>query len=190
MKEFDMKAIEDAVHTILVALGDDPDREGLAETPKRVAKMYNEVFEGMKYTNEEIAQMFDKTFTEGSDDLVVVKDIDCFSYCEHHIALIYNLKVSVAYLPRGKVIGISKIARIADMVCKRLQIQERIGSDIAEILSAILDTEDIAVSISGVHSCMTARGIKKPNASTQTNTLRGRFKTDYALRNEVLSILM
>mgnify|MGYP001110314258 FL=1 len=135
----DTEAIKEHVRGILMALGDDPEREGLKETPDRVAKMYEEVFEGMNYSNHEIAQMFNKTFTDkmefagGSQDMVMVKDIEIFSYCEHHLALMYDMKVSVAYIPQGKVIGLSKIARIADMVGKRLQLQERIGSDIAEI---------------------------------------------------------
>lgn len=189
MKEFETSIIESSVRKILIALGDDPDREGLRETPKRVTKMLAEVLEGMKYTNEEIADMFDKTFTVENDDLVIVRDIDTFSYCEHHMALIYDMRVSVAYIPKGKVIGISKIARIADMVCKRLQIQERIGEDIADILRMILGTDDIAVHVVGVHSCMTARGIKKTNANTVTNTLRGKFRTDGELRAEVLRAL-
>ena len=189
MKQIDTEAIKYHIYEILKALGDDPDREGLRETPKRVAKMYEEVFEGMKYSNDEIAEMFDKTFTEDVDDegaarygdMVVVKDIDIFSYCEHHLALMYDMKVTVAYLPKGKVIGLSKIARIADMVGKRLQLQERIGSDIAEILKEILDTEDVAVIIEGTHSCMTARGIKKNQATTKTYNLSGRFKDDVCL---------
>lgn len=189
MKEIDTERIEKAVRELLIALGDDPDREGLIDTPNRVARMYQDVFEGMTYTNEEIAEKFSKTFKEDSDDLVVIKDIDCFSYCEHHMALMYDMKVSVAYLPKGEVIGLSKVARIADMVCKRLQLQERIGADIAEIIHMILGVEDIAVSIEAKHSCMTARGIRKVNTSTRTNTLRGRFKEDNALRAEVLSVL-
>jgi len=189
MTEIDTERIEKAVREILIALNDDPDREGLIDTPRRVAKMYKDVFEGMTLSNEEIARRFDKTFTEDSGDLVVIRDIDCFSYCEHHMALMYDMKVSVAYIPNGKVIGLSKVARIADMVCKRLQLQERIGADIADILRMILDVDDIAVSIEAKHSCMTARGIRKVNTSTKTNTLRGRFKTDNALRAEVLSIL-
>ena len=124
----DTEAIREHVRGILQALGDDPDREGLKETPDRVARMYEEVFEGMNYSNHEIAQMFNKTFseqTEGGEtgqDMVVVRDIDIFSYCEHHLALMYDMKVTVAYLPKGKVIGLSKIARIADMVGKRLQL--------------------------------------------------------------------
>ena len=180
----DKDAIEKHIRGILVALGDDPDREGLKETPARVAKMYEEVFEGMNYSNHEIAQMFNKTFQdkmdfeEAGNDMVMVKDIEIFSYCEHHLALMYDMKVSVAYVPNGKVIGLSKIARIADMVGKRLQLQERIGSDIAEIMQEILDTKDVAVVIEGTHSCMTARGIKKVNAKTYTQTLKGRFNNE------------
>lgn len=186
----DKEAIKEHIRGILVALGDDPNREGLKETPDRVAKMYEEVFEGMNYTNDEIAQMFGKTFEEentvkGENDLVIVKDIEVFSYCEHHMALMYDMKVTVAYTPVGKVIGLSKIARIADMVAKRLQLQERIGSDIAQIITKVTGSEDVAVVIEGNHSCMTARGIKKPGASTVTTTLRGRFNTDAALQNRL-----
>ena len=181
------EAIEMHIRGIIEALGDDPEREGLKDTPKRVARMYNEVFEGMNYTNDEIATMFDKTFedeveyVDNSGDMVIVKDIDVFSYCEHHLALMYDMKVTVAYLPKERVIGLSKIARIADMVSKRLQLQERIGSDIAEIMQKITGSEDVAVLIEGCHSCMTARGIKKTNAKTYTTTLRGKFKEDSAL---------
>ena len=191
----DTEAIKKHIRGILVALGDDPDREGLKDTPDRVAKMYEEVFEGMNYTNHEIAQMFNKTFQdkmdfeEADNDMVMVKDIEIFSYCEHHLALMYDMKVSVAYVPNGKVIGLSKIARIADMVGKRLQLQERIGSDIAEIMQEILDTKDVAVVIEGTHSCMTARGIKKNAASTKTYTLRGAFREDSFLQMRLESSL-
>ena len=181
------EAIKMHIKGIIEALGDDPEREGLKDTPDRVARMYNEVFEGMNYTNDEVAEMFNKTFEDeveyidNSGDMVIVKDIDVFSYCEHHLALMYDMKVTVAYLPKEKVIGLSKIARIADMVSRRLQLQERIGSDIAEIMQKITGSEDVAVFIEGCHSCMTARGIKKTNAKTYTTTLRGRFKEDSAL---------
>ena len=185
MKEIDTEAVAYHIRGLLEALGDDPDREGLKETPQRVARMYEEVFEGMKYTNEEIAQMFDKTFSEdeegGADrygDMVVVKDIDIFSYCEHHLALMYDMKVTVAYVPNGKVIGLSKIARIADMVAKRLQLQERIGTDIADIITQVTGSEVVAVYKEGCHSCMTARGIRKTNTKTYTQTLRGRFQNE------------
>ena len=155
LRKIDTEAIRLHIRGILQALGDDPDREGLKETPERVAKMYEEVFEGMCYSNQEIADMFRKNF---------------------------DMKVSVAYIPRGNVLGLSKIARIADMVGKRLQLQERIGSDIAEIMELVTDSQDVAVMIEGCHSCMTARGIRKSNAVTTTTTLRGRFKTDPMLQ--------
>lgn len=188
MKKIDTKAIEEHIRGILTALGDDPDREGLKDTPHRVAMMYSEVFEGMNYTNREIADMFSKSFEVQSDpeDFVLVKDIEAFSYCEHHIALMYDMKISVAYIPRGRVLGLSKIARIADMVCRRLQLQERIGSDIAEIMELAGGSPDVAVIIEACHSCMTARGIKKTSAKTSTMTLRGRFKDDMALQNRLM----
>ena len=191
MNKIDTKAIEEHIRGILTALGDDPDREGLKETPHRVAMMYSEVFEGMNYTNEEIAEMFSKSFEVQSDsqDFVLVKDIEAFSYCEHHIALMYDMKISVAYIPRGRVLGLSKIARIADMVCRRLQLQERIGSDIAEIMQIATGSDDVAVFIEASHSCMTARGIKKPSAKTVSTTLRGRFGTDAALQNKLFLLM-
>lgn len=186
-KKIDTVAIEEHIRGILVALGDNPEREGLKDTPTRVAKMYEEVFEGMLYTNEQIAEMFGVTFDEdlnngqSADDMVVVRDIEVFSYCEHHLALMYDMKITVAYIPNGKVIGLSKIARIAEMVAKRLQLQERISKDIADIMQMVTGSEDVAVLIDAKHSCMTARGIKNTVASTYTTTLRGRFKTDQIL---------
>ena len=121
--------------------------------------------------------------------MVVVRDIECFSYCEHHMALMYDMRVSVAYIPHGRVLGLSKVARIADMACRRLQIQERIGSDIAEIVGEAAGTGDVAVYITATHSCMTARGVKKSHARTTTHTLRGRFKDNPDLRAEVAAML-
>jgi len=190
----DKKAIEHHIRGILIALGDDPDREGLKDTPKRVANMYEEVFEGMGYTNEALIQQLGITFDEGDvyegnqHDMVLMKDIEIFSYCEHHLALMYNMKVAVAYIPSGLVIGLSKIARIADMVGKRLQLQERIGHDILEIVKAVTQTEDVAVIIEGEHSCMTARGIKKPNTRTMTTSLSGRFKEDDKIYMKLMSL--
>ena len=186
----DKEAIKEHVRGILLALGDDPDREGLLETPQRVADMYEEVFEGMNYTNKEIAEMFGKTFSEcesgcDSSSLVIERDIDVFSYCEHHLALMYDMQVTVAYIPKGKVIGLSKIARICDMAAKRLQLQERLGNDIAEIISMATGSADVAVLIRGKHSCMTARGIKKANSMTQTTTLCGKFQTDMMLQMQL-----
>lgn len=191
----DKEAIREHIRGILIALGDDPDREGLKETPDRVARMYEEVFEGMNYSNHEIAEMFNKSFQDdlsvGPDrkDIVLVRDIPIFSYCEHHIALMYDMHISVAYIPNGRVLGLSKIARICDMAAKRLQLQERIGSDVAEIMTEAAGTADVAVIIHGTHSCMSARGIKKDAASTVTTTLRGRFETDAVLQNQLYMML-
>ena len=187
----DLEKIKEHVRGIIEAIGDDPDRPGLVDTPDRVARMYQEVFEGVQYSNDEIAEMFNKTFpiTEGSKkDIVLVRDISAFSYCEHHMALMYDLKISIAYVPTDKVIGLSKIARVAVMVCKRLQLQERIGSDIAEIIGKIAGTEDVAVLITGKHSCMTARGIKNMPAETVTLTVRGAFETSKDLKDQILAL--
>ncbi len=191
----DKEAIKKHIRGILIALGDDPDREGLRETPDRVARMYEEVFEGMNYSNDEIASMFSKSFQEdlsleeGSKDMVLVKDIEIFSYCEHHMALMYDMKASVAYIPGSKVLGLSKIARICDMAARRLQLQERLGSDIAEIIQKAAGTEDVAVLIKGTHSCMTARGIRKGSAETVSTTFRGSFESDGDMRQHFFSML-
>lgn len=185
------KRAEELVRELLELVGENPEREGLKETPKRVVGMMKEVLEGTNYTNEEIAEKFGKCFGEdyeekSSSGMVVMNDIPIFSFCEHHLALMYNMTVTVAYIPKKKVIGLSKIARIADMVGKRLQLQEKIGNDIAEIIAMATDCEDVAVLIKGEHSCMTARGIKKPGTVTKTSTFKGRFKEDMLLRQELL----
>ena len=190
----DTKDIEAHIRGILIALGDDPEREGLKDTPKRVAKMYEEVFAGMNYSNHEIAELFNKTFSDGMEEdneggpqlrdgrVVVMKDIDLFSYCEHHMALMYDMKATVAYIPHGSVIGLSKIARVCDMVGRRLQLQEKIGRDIADIITEITGSEDVAVTLEGCHSCVSARGIKKNNTKTFTAELRGAFRRDASLQ--------
>jgi GTP cyclohydrolase I len=186
--------IEYHIREILLALGENPDREGLKKTPERYAKMCEEIFEGINYTNDEIADMFNVTFeeedyyNEKSNDFVLMKDIEIFSQCEHHLALMYNMKVAVAYIPKEKIIGLSKIARIADMVGKRLQLQERIGSDIAEIMQKIAQTENVAVIIQGEHACMTTRGIKKPGTKTITTNFNGKFEFDEKLANRLLNL--
>lgn len=191
----DRRKIEEHIRGILIAIGENPDREGLRETPERVARMYEEIFEGVDYTNDAIAEMFNKTFEEDlfipedSKEMVVMKDIDIFSCCEHHLALMYNMKAAIAYIPSGKILGLSKIARIADMVSKRLQLQERIGSDIAEIMQKVTGSEDVAVIIEGQHACMTARGIRNTSAFTTTTTLRGRFNSDRSLTDRLMLLL-
>lgn len=189
----DKEAIEKHIRGILIALGDNPDREGLIETPKRVANMYEEIFQGMNYTNDEIVEIYNKSFEVlnnlDSNDMVIVKDIEIFSCCEHHLALMYDMSVTVAYIPKDRVVGLSKIARICDMVGKRLQLQERIGRDIAYIVSKIINSEDIAVLIKGKHSCMTARGINKTNSFTETSIFMGEFKENYVLQNRLFNRL-
>ena len=189
VKQIDTDTIRAAIREIIIALNDNPDRPGLVETPDRVARMFEEVYEGMCYTNEEIAEMFNKTFEEViTDDMVIIGDIPVFSHCEHHLALMYDMKVHVAYIPNGRVIGLSKVGRIADMVAKRLQLQERIGQDIADILEIVLQTSDVAVVIEGKHACMTSRGVKK-DSITRTSTLRGKFRENAMLRAEMLNLI-
>lgn len=189
----DREAIKFHIKGLITALGDDPEREGLKDTPLRVAKMYEEIFEGMNYSNDEIAEMFNKTFEETekniTDEMVIVRDIDIFSCCEHHLALMYDMSVTIAYIPKDRVIGLSKIARICDMVGKRLQLQERIGTDIAYILKKITNSEDIAILIKGKHSCMTMRGIRKNNSITETSVFQGKFKDNYILQNKLYNRL-
>ena len=162
----DSKAIEFHVRGLLEAIGEDPEREGLKETPARVARMLGEVLEGIQYSNHDIAEMFGKTFSsedcDGMESAVVMKDI--------------------TYIPNGRVLGLSKIARICDMAAKRLQLQERLGRDIAEIISEAAGTADVGVMISGSHSCMTARGIRNASAKTVTGTYLGKFRSDPELK--------
>ena len=176
----DKEKIQYHIRGLLEAIGEDPEREGLRETPSRVADMIEEVLEGTAYTNHQIAEMFGKTFVSESrdaDETVVMRDMTVFSYCEHHLALMYDMTVNVGYIPRGKVLGLSKIARICDMAAKRLQLQERLGRDIAEIISEAAGTPDVGVKITGSHSCMTARGIRNTSARTETRTYMGAFKS-------------
>lgn len=188
-KNINKKLIEKSIRNILIAIGENPDREGLKETPNRVARMYEEVFEGVQYSNDEIANMYNKCFQDTTTgDLVIEKDIPIFSYCEHHLALMYNMTVTIAYIPNGKILGLSKMARIAEMVSKRLQLQERIGTDIAEIMQKVTASEDIAVVVRGSHSCMTSRGVKKPGV-TETCCLKGAFRTNNALRQEFYTMI-
>lgn len=190
MKNIDKNKIEELTREFLIALGDDPNREGLKKTPSRVARMCDELFEGMTHSNHEIAEMFNTCFEDvKTGDLVVESNIPIHSFCEHHLMLMYGMSVAIGYIPNGKVIGLSKLARISDMVGKRLQLQERIGSDIADILHEILNTNDIIVVIQGKHGCMTARGIKSREAITRTATLRGRFESDSDLRSEFYSLI-
>ena len=180
--------IEKCVYNILLALGEDPDRPGLIETPKRVRKAYQEIFSSIDKSNEKIAEENSKSFDIESNDLVTELHIPCYSMCEHHL-LPMKLDISIGYLPKGKVLGLSKMARIADAVCRRPQLQERIGHDIADIMMKATGSEDVIVVISGEHYCMTMRGVKKPGTYTRTAAMRGKFDTDHALRQEFYNLI-
>ena len=189
---FNLEKIENLIRQLLVELHDDPNRSGLLETPHRVAKFYQEIFEGQLYNNDEIAAMFDKCFdtnTVKSKSLVVEKDITVFSTCEHHLATMYDMNVAIGYIPKGKVIGLSKLNRIAQMCAKRLQLQEKLCEDIAEVVSKVVETEDVAVFINGKHACVSMRGIKDTKASTSSSCLRGSFMTNANLRAEFLTMI-
>lgn len=161
---------------ILQAFGKDLQDPSLKETPKRFAKMMLEQLEGEFYSDSDLVSKFGKCFETTGHGIVTCTNIPVFSHCEHHLALMYNMNVSIGYYPRTKVIGLSKMARIADMVAKRFQIQERMGFSIHRIMSAILSTDNVIVMIEGEHSCMTARGIKKPGAVTRTLYTSGVFE--------------
>lgn len=164
-------AIWELLHAMNIDMNKHPD---IQNTPARVIKMLEEVWQGEKYTNREIADMFGKTFPATSNGIVVVKDIHAFSYCEHHLALMYNMHIHVGYIPEGKVIGLSKISRIVDMCCKRLQLQERITKDIMEVMNYVVGN-NVIVYVEAEHSCVTARGIKKDSAKTVTIEKSGLF---------------
>ena len=178
---------EDAFKTILQWIGEDPQREGLLETPKRVVKAFKEYFKGYK---EDPNLVLDKTFgdVEGYDDMVVQKNISVQSHCEHHMAPIIG-KAHVAYIPRDRVVGLSKLARVVEVFSKRLQTQERLTMQIANTLMKSLDAKGVAVTIDSTHQCMTMRGIKKEQASTVTNYYLGQFKEDLSYQNRYLRFI-
>ena len=178
---------EKAVKTLIEWAGDDPTREGLVETPKRVAKAYEQFFEGYDLDPEEILR---KTFeeVEGYDEMVIVKDIRLESHCEHHIVPILG-KAHSGYIPNNRVVGISKLARIVDVFGKRLQTQETMTSQIANVIQKVLDPKGVAVVIDASHQCMTTRGVHKPESSTVTSAMKGIFKENAVTRNEFLSFV-
>ena len=185
--EISEKEAEEAFKTILTWIGEDPNREGLLETPKRVVKAFKEYFKGYK---ENPNQILDKTFgdVDGYDDMVVQKNISVQSHCEHHMAPIIG-KAHVAYIPKKRVVGLSKLARVVEVFSKRLQTQERLTMQIANTLMKSLDAKGVAVTIDSTHQCMTMRGIKKEQASTVTNYYLGQFKEDLSYQNRYLRFI-
>lgn len=181
----DLPRIERAVKEILAAVGEDPSREGLLETPARVARMYAEMFAGLKVDPRQHLQ---KVFTEQYDEVVLVRDISFCSMCEHHL-LPFMGQAHVAYVPNGKVVGLSKLARVVEVVSRRPQVQERMTEDIATMLVEELGAKGVAVVIEASHSCMTIRGIKKPGSSMVTSALKGIFRSNVSSRAEVLQLI-
>ena len=181
------KDAEEAFKTILIWLGEDPNREGLLETPKRVMKAYKEYFAGYK---EDPSKILEKTFgdVDGYDDMVIQKNISIQSHCEHHMAPIIG-KAHVAYIPKKRVVGLSKLARVVEVFSKRLQTQERLTMQVAKTLMESLDAKGVAVTIDSTHQCMTMRGIKKEQASTVTNYYLGQFKEDLSYQNRYLRFI-
>lgn len=189
MNKFNKEKCMKAVKMLLESFGEDTEREGLIETPRRVAGYWEELLEGNNYTNQEIADMYSKKFTVKDDTLVVKEVKNIYSHCEHHLALMFNMKVVVAYIPKKvkggyEVIGLSKIPRIVEMCSKRLQLQEKLASDIAECISLATGSKDVYVNIIGDHACVSARG-SKSDGFTDVTYLSGRFRTNSDLRNEV-----
>lgn len=186
MANVDHAKIEEAVKMILEAVGEDPDREGLLDTPKRVARMYEEIFAGL---HQDPKQYFETIFGEEHEEMVLVKDITFHSVCEHHLVPFYG-KAHVAYIPKnGKVTGLSKLARAVEAISKRPQLQERITSTIANSIMESLEPHGVMVVVEAEHMCMTMRGVKKPGAKTVTSAVRGVFAEDYRTRSEVLSFI-
>ena len=185
--EFDQARAEAAVRELLIAVGEDPDREGLQETPARVARTYKEVFAGLHADPTEVLH---KTFAEEHQELVLVRDIPIYSTCEHHLVPFYGV-AHIGYIPGpdGQVTGLSKLARLADLYAKRPQVQERLTSQIANALVDVLHAQSVIVVIECEHLCMAMRGIRKPGATTATSAVRGGFKSNAASRAEVMSLI-
>jgi GTP cyclohydrolase I len=177
--------IEHHVREILRLVGEDVDREGLLETPARVTRMYEEIFAGYEVDPRDVLGV---TFDEQHEELVIVRDIVYYSQCEHHMAPFFG-KVHIGYIPSGKIAGLSKLARLVEAITRRLQVQERITSQIADIMDEVLQPHGVMVVVEGEHLCMCARGIKKPGSKTITSGVRGQFRNSEALRSEFLSLL-
>jgi GTP cyclohydrolase I len=181
----DQKRIRAAVREILLAVGENPDREGLRETPERVARMYAEIFSGL---GKDAGTPLRKTFTEKYDEMVLVRDISFESFCEHHLLPFYG-KAHVAYLPNGKIVGLSKLARAVEMLSRRPQVQERMTEDLADLIMEHLDAQGVGVILEATHTCMTIRGIRKPGSVCTTSAMRGSFAENPATRAELTALI-
>jgi GTP cyclohydrolase I len=188
LPEFDQDRAEAAVRELLIAVGEDPERQGLIDTPSRVARAYREMFAGL-YTNPD--DVLNTTFDEQHDELVLVKDIPTYSTCEHHLVAFHGV-AHVGYIPGkdGRVTGLSKLARLVDLYAKRPQVQERLTGQVADAMMRKLDPRGVIVVVEAEHLCMAMRGIRKPGATTTTSAVRGQFKTDSTLRSEALDLIL
>ncbi|MCL2348275.1 MAG: GTP cyclohydrolase I FolE [Planctomycetaceae bacterium] len=185
MPAIDIPRIENAVREILAAVGDDPDREGLLETPARVARMYAELFGGL---HEDPRRHLKKFFNEKYDEIVLVRDISFNSICEHHL-LPFMGHVHIGYMPNGRVVGLSKLARVVDVVSKRPQVQERMTEEIANLLVEELHVRGVAVVVEAVHTCMTVRGVRKPGSVCTTSAMKGSFLKNPSTRSELMTLI-
>jgi GTP cyclohydrolase I len=181
----DHKRIEAAVREILFAVGEDPDREGLRDTPSRVARMYAELFSGL---HKDARQMLQKTFTQKYDEMVLVKDIGFESICEHHL-LPFIGKAHIAYLPNGKIVGLSKLARVVEVLARRPQVQERMTTELADLLMQELDAKGVGVVLEATHTCMTIRGVRRSDSLCTTSAMRGGFKDNQLTRSELMALI-
>ena len=182
---FDVEAAEDAIRRLIKAVGEDPAREGLLDSPRRIAAMYREVFEGLE---QDPAAVLSVGFEEGHDELVILREIPFHSMCEHHF-MPFHGQAHVGYLPDGRIVGLSKIARAVEIFARRPQVQERLTSQIAECIEQVLDARGVGVVIEAEHLCMTARGVRKPGAKMVTSSMRGAFRSDANTRAEFLELI-
>lgn len=185
MTTVDRGRIEAAVREILLAVGEDPDREGLVETPARVARMYAELFSGLHKDPRELLR---KTFTQKYDEMVLVKNIRFESFCEHHLLPFWG-KAHIGYLPNGQVVGLSKLARVVEVLARRPQVQERMTEDLADLLMEELDARGVGVILEASHSCMTIRGVRKPDSICTTSAMRGSLRENPSSRTELLALV-
>jgi len=183
--DVDKKKIREAVRLVLEAIGEDPGRDGLKDTPDRVARMYEEIF-GQGEETPKVA--LSKKFDEDHHEVVLVKDIPFFSMCEHHLMPFFG-KAHVAYIPNGQIVGISKLARVVESFARRPQVQERMTSQIADIINEELNPEGVAVVCEAVHTCMTMRGVKKPGSAVITSAMRGAFRKNISTRTEIMALI-
>ena len=183
--EYDVVAAEDAVRRLIEAIGEDPDREGLRDSPRRIAAMYRELFDGLE---QDPAAVLAVGFAEGHDELVILREIPFHSMCEHHF-MPFHGEAHVGYLPNGRIVGLSKIARAVEIFARRPQVQERLTSQIAECIEQVLDARGVGVVIEAEHLCMTARGVRKPGSKMVTSAMRGAFRSDANTRQEFLELI-